>query len=122
MYKKSTANFYIDTKNVQTVQDLYKVQTKNGLKLRMYVFLYIQISYNLHIANDLLAETAFLCFLYIHTFFKLYKMYTNVNPVIYAAADVCFFVYIKTLHRILFCLNFRISNEVLFRNFVKFQD
>ena len=26
------------TKNVQTVQNLYKVQTKNDLKLEMYVF------------------------------------------------------------------------------------
>ena len=26
------------TKNVQNVQNLYKVQTKNGLKLEMYVF------------------------------------------------------------------------------------
>ena len=29
---------YIFTKNVQTVQNLYKVQTKNGLKLEMYIF------------------------------------------------------------------------------------
>ena len=38
MYKKCTTNFYIYTKNAQTVQNLYKVQTKNDLKLEMYVF------------------------------------------------------------------------------------
>ena len=38
MYKKCTSNSYIYTKNVQTVQNFYKVQTKNGLKLEMYVF------------------------------------------------------------------------------------
>ena len=41
MYKKCTLNSYIYTKYVQTVQNftkLYKVQTKNGLKLEMYIF------------------------------------------------------------------------------------
>ena len=38
MYKKCTSNSYIYTKNVQPVQNLYKVQTKNGLNLEMYVF------------------------------------------------------------------------------------
>ena len=38
MYKKCTSYSYIYTKNVQTVQNLYKVQTKNSLKLEMYVF------------------------------------------------------------------------------------
>ena len=37
-------------KNVQTVQNLYKVQTKNGLKIKK-------------------------CFLYIQTMYKLYKTY-----------------------------------------------
>ena len=58
MYKKCTSNSYIYTKNVQTVKNLYKVPTKNGSKLEM------------------------LCFLYIHTMCKLYKIYTNVNCVI----------------------------------------
>ena len=48
MYKKCTSNSYIYTKNIQTVQNLYKVQTKNGLKLEMYVFLYIQTMYKLN--------------------------------------------------------------------------
>ena len=52
MYKKCTSNPYIYTKNVQTVQNLYKVQAKNGLKLKMYVF----------------------C---IQTMYKLYKIYTT---------------------------------------------
>ena len=47
MYKKGTSNSYIYTKNVQTVQNLYKVQTKNGLKLEMYVFC-IQTMYKLY--------------------------------------------------------------------------
>ena len=38
MYKKGTSNSYIHTKSVQTVQNLYKVQTEKGLKLEMYVF------------------------------------------------------------------------------------
>ena len=38
MSKKCTWNSYIYTKNVQTVQNLYKFQTKNGLKLEIYVF------------------------------------------------------------------------------------
>ena len=38
MYKKCTSNSYICTKNVQTVKNLYKVQTKNSLKIKMYVF------------------------------------------------------------------------------------
>ena len=52
MYKKCTWNSYFYTKNVQTVQNLYKVQTKSDLKL----------------------ET---CFLYIQTMHKLYKTYTT---------------------------------------------
>ena len=31
-------NNYTYTKTIQTVQNLYKVQTKNGLKLELYVF------------------------------------------------------------------------------------
>ena len=38
MYKKCTSNSYIHTKNVQSVQNLYKVQTEKSLKLEMYVF------------------------------------------------------------------------------------
>ena len=38
MYKKCTSNSYICTKNVQTVKNLYKIQTKNSLKIKMYVF------------------------------------------------------------------------------------
>ena len=36
--KKSTSNSYIYTKNLQTGQILYKVETKNVLELEMYVF------------------------------------------------------------------------------------
>ena len=38
MYKKCTSNSYIYSKNVQTVQNFYKFQIKNGLKIKMYVF------------------------------------------------------------------------------------
>ena len=38
MYKNSTSNSYIHTKNVRTAQNLYKVQTEKSLKLEMYVF------------------------------------------------------------------------------------
>ena len=37
MYKKCTSNSYIHTKNVQTVENLDKVQTEKSLKLEMYV-------------------------------------------------------------------------------------
>ena len=47
MYKKCTSNSYRYTKNVLTVKDLYKVQTKNGFKLEMYVFC-IQTMYKLY--------------------------------------------------------------------------
>ena len=52
MYEKCTSNSYIYTKSVQTAQNLYKVQTKNYLKLEMYVFVHtnnaqaIQILHN----------------------------------------------------------------------------
>ena len=52
MYKKCTSNSYIYTKNVQAVQNLCKVQTKNDLKLEMCVF----------------------C---IKTMYQLYKTFTN---------------------------------------------
>ena len=39
---------YIYTKNVQAVQNFYKVQTKNGLKFEIYVFLDIQTMYKLY--------------------------------------------------------------------------
>ena len=38
MYKKRTLHFYTYTKNVQIVQNLYKVSTKNGLQLEMHIF------------------------------------------------------------------------------------
>ena len=38
MYKKCTSGSCMHTKTVQTVQNLYKVQTKYDLKLEMYVF------------------------------------------------------------------------------------
>ena len=45
MYKKCISNSYIYTKNVQTVQNLYKVQTEK--RLETYRFLYIQTTYKL---------------------------------------------------------------------------
>ena len=47
MYKKCISNSYIHTKNVQTVQNLYKVQTEKSLKVEMYVFLDVQTIYKL---------------------------------------------------------------------------
>ena len=122
--KSYTSHFYIYTKNVQNIQNLHKVWTKNGLKLEMYVFctyyhctnykkpiqlanwnsfcicfLYIATNNVQTIQNlyNKLTETTFVCFLYIQTMYKLYKMYTNVNWIIYAVADVCF-LYTKPLH------------------------
>ena len=33
-------------------------------------------------------ETAFVCFLNVQTIYKLYRMYTNLNRIIYAPTDV----------------------------------
>ena len=52
----------------QPVQNLYKGQTKNDLKLEMYVT-------NNEKPVQLLNETAFVCFLYIQIMYKLYKTY-----------------------------------------------
>ena len=95
MYKKCTSNLYIYTKNVQSVQNLYKVQTKNGLKLEMFVFCtYKQwTSYAKPTQLKGLTETVFVCFMFLQTMYKLYKIYANVKWIIFAAADVCFFVY-----------------------------
>ena len=41
MNKRYTYNSYIHTKNVQTVQNLYKVQAEKSFKLEMYVFVCI---------------------------------------------------------------------------------
>ena len=38
MYKKCTSNSHTYTKNCTICTKLIKVQTKNGLKLEMYVF------------------------------------------------------------------------------------
>ena len=109
MHKKCASNSYIYTKNLQIIQNLNKAQTKNSLKLEIYVF----CTYNVQTIQNLynyLTETAFVCFLciqimcklykiyttetafvcllYIQTMYRLYKMYTNVNRVIYAPADV----------------------------------
>ena len=63
-----------------SLQNLFRVETKNGLKLEMYVFVYI--INNIKTIQNLynwLTKTTFLCCLYIQTMYKLYKMYTNVN-------------------------------------------
>ena len=61
MNKRYTYNSYIHTKNVQTVQNLYKVQTEKSFKLEMYAFVCIN---NVKTIQNLqnLTETAFVCF------------------------------------------------------------
>ena len=66
------------TKNVQIVQNLYKVQTKNGLKLEMHVFCTYKTLYKLYKTYT----TSYLKWpLYVFCRYKqcTYKMYTNVN-------------------------------------------
>ena len=63
-----TSNSYICKNMKQPVQNLYKGQTKNDLKLEMYVK-------NNEKPVQLLNETAFVCFLYIKIMYKLYKTY-----------------------------------------------
>ena len=43
-----------------------------------------------------ITETTFVCFLYKQTMYKLHKIDTNINRIIYAAADVCFMYIYKT--------------------------
>ena len=76
MYKKYTSNSYIYTKKIYKLQNLYKVQTKNGFKLEMFVFC---TNSTKPIQFKQQPETAFVCFLYTETMHKLYKTYTNVN-------------------------------------------
>ena len=43
-----------------------------------------------------ITEATFVCFLYKQTIYKLHKIYTNINRITYAAADVCFMYIYKT--------------------------
>ena len=115
------------------MQNLFTVQSKNGLKLEMYGFctykqctnytkpiplkrlcMFFVHRNNIKTKQNLyneLTEMAFLCL--------LYKINTNLNWIIYVAADV----YTKTLHSLLFKLSHQQRNgAILFCNFVKFQD
>ena len=66
MYQKCTSNCYTYTKNVQTVQNLYKVQNKNDLKLEMYVFCtYKQCTS--YIKPIKLANWNNICMVFVHT-------------------------------------------------------
>ena len=65
------------------------VWTKSGLKL-MYVFCTYKQWTNYTKPIKLANWNSLWCFLYIHTMCKLYKIYTNVNWIIYAAADMFF--------------------------------
>ena len=150
MYKKCTSNSYIYTKNVQPVQNLYKVQTKNGLKLEMYVFCTykqctnctkpIQVAnwnglcmFFVHINNvqtirnlhNYLTEKIFVCFLY-------YKQCTNYKKCVQMLIKsymlllmyvLLFYVY-KTsrLLTLRIFASITIPSSVLFCNFVKCQD
>ena len=78
---KRLCMFFVHRNNIKTKQNLY---------------------------NEL-TEMAFLSLLYIQTMYKLYKINTNLNWIIYAAADVCF-LYIQKLY-ILYFSNFCINNE-----------
>ena len=98
MYKKYTSNSYIYTKKIYKLQNLYKVQTKNGFKLEMFVFC---TNSTKPIQFKQQPETAFVCFLYTETMHKLYKTYTNVNWIIYSATDVCF-LYMQRPHILYF--------------------
>ena len=49
-----------------------------------------------------------------HTMYKLYKINTNVNRIIYAAADVCFLHTQKPY--LLYFSNSRIYNDAIFRS------
>ena len=77
MSKKCTWNSYIYTKNVQTVQNLYKFQTKNGLKLEIYVFCTNKQCTNFTKPIQIANWNGLCMFLYIQTMYKLYKIYTT---------------------------------------------
>ena len=70
IYKKCTSNsyiyIYIYTTNVQTIQNLYKVQIKNGLRLEMYVYcIYKQCTNYTKLIQ--LANWNSFCMLFVHT-------------------------------------------------------
>ena len=56
-------------------------------------------------------------FLYTQIMYKLYKIYTNVNWIMHAAADVSF-LYIQNLY-ILYFSNFCINNDTLFHSILQ---
>ena len=89
MYKKFTSNSYIYAKNVQTVQNFCKAQTKNSLKLKMCVF----------------------------SIYKQFKNYTKCIQMIMESHMLLlmyFLLYKEPLH---FCfLNFFINNGAIFRS------
>ena len=49
--------------------------------------------------------------------YKLYKIYTNVNRIIYADADLCF-LFIQNLY-FLYVSNFCINNDAIFRSILQ---
>ena len=91
-------------KNVQTVQNLYKVQTKNGLKIKKYVFCTYKQCTNYYTKPIKLANWNCLLLFYVHKN-NVATSYTKPiqlgNRIIYAAADICF-LYTKPLHSFLF--------------------
>ena len=66
MYKKCTSQSDIYTKNVQTVQNLYKVQTKNSLKLEMYILCTYKQCTNYTKATSKLKQTFYVIWTYTH--------------------------------------------------------
>ena len=101
VFGKEKIQFNIYTKNAQAVQNLFTVQSKNGLKLEMYGFctykqctnytkpiplkrlcMFFVHRNNIKTKQNLyneLTEMAFLSLLYIQTMYKLYKINTNLN-------------------------------------------
>ena len=126
MYKKCTSNSHIYTKNVPIVQNLYKVKTKNGLKLEMYVFLHANnVQKTIQLANW--NGRCTVCFLYIHTY--LYTQCANYTKYIqmviesYSGCWCMLFCIYKTSTFVTFDIfESTTTPSFLFRNFVKFQD
>ena len=122
MCKKCTSNFYINTKNVQTVQNLYKVQTKNGLKLEMCFC--IQTMYKLY-------KTYTTSSLKLHLYvFCTYTQCTNykkcIPMLIESYMQLLMYVFCICNNPIFFTFQIFAStmmpSSILFYNFVKFQD
>ena len=113
MCKKCTSNFYINTKNVQTVQNLYKVQTKNGLKLEMCFC--IQTMYKLH---KTYTTSSLKLHLYVFCTYTQCTNYTKCIPML-IESYMQLLMYVFCICNNPIFLNFCINNDAIFHSILQ---